>query len=787
MAVASTIGLTACGTDSDNNIQNVEPAERLQPALVKVVFNPSVGDISYPNDLLFTGTKDGTLNFPDSVIDDPTDFSDPLVAANTLDGWSTSQPFKLSFDTSAGIMLDPDSVMSGSAITVFEAVMGASQTDADCAVVPAGMGCKAGAALVFGVDYVAKASGSELTIIPLKPLKAKTTYIIALTSQLKDTLARSVSGSDAYRLVSIDVNESPLLDPAQFGLQNVVNSYENLAEQVGVPKDEIIYTMAMTTQSIDDSLQVTKQLLAASLSPETALFTTPMVEVQDTGMSVADILVAQNAIDPMDPVMMGLYSSANYLMGTVDIPNYLGVPSAENPLAPTNTPWKALCDSGVILLGETALPVEPQSQSDGVCMKFGLRDLGLDVERNLTKYNPIPAMTEMQTVDVQVTTPDLMYVNGVRAQMGMEDISEPAAGWPVVMLQHGITSRKEDMLALTGILSVNGFATAAIDHPLHNSRGYDLNMDDVNDIDARTNPFAYLNISSLLNARDNLRQSTADLMAFRLGLNFTQGASIDASQVHFVGHSLGAITGANFLALTNQENVGAADGYFAVQAGSLAMPGGGIANFLFESGSFELLIKANLAYASSPEFKAYADAMLGDAAADPLQLAGIWPDFVAGLNDEQLASVNGVFSLYTFAAQTITDSGDPINYASSLQSTGTPLHIIEVVGDGMNNLSDQVIPNMVTTHPISGSTPLINALGLEKISQTTMVEEGTVSGAVKFVKGHHGSILDPGVRPEAPDVVETSLATQEMQAEVATYFATGARAIIVNDETVVLQ
>ena len=27
---------------------------------------------------------------------------------------------------------------------------------------------------------------------------------------------------------------------------------------------------------------------------------------------------------------------------------------------------------------------------------------------------------------------------------------EPEGGWPVVILQHGITSKKEDMLALTG-------------------------------------------------------------------------------------------------------------------------------------------------------------------------------------------------------------------------------------------------------------------------------------------------------------------------------------------------
>ncbi len=780
-AVVSALSLTGCDTDTDENLQTLDPSEALKPPASSVIFDPTTGDLSYPTDLLFIGTQDGTLNFPASVIADPEDFSDPFVAANTLDGWSTHQPFKIRFAMAPGASIDPVSLQNPEAVAIFAAEMGASQTDAECSAVPAGVGCKPGDRLVFGQDFVTQADGGNLIIVPLKPLQPKTTYIIALTSTILDTYGAAVTGSDAYGLVSIDVNDAPLPDPDQYGLQVVINSFETLAESVGVERDDIIYTMAMTTQSTDDSLQVTKKLLAASLTPD-ALFATPMVSVQDSGLSVADVLISQGFIDPADPQLVGLYSSANYHVGTVTIPNYLGVPSLENPTAPINTPWKAMCDSGFMLAFAGELPAEPQSESDAVCMSFGLRDLGIDTERNITKFNPVPKLTEMQAVEVQMTTPDLAVANTVRVSMGMPEMSQPENGWPVVMMQHGITTQKEVMLALTGVLSINGFATAAIDHPLHASRGYDLDMDGVNDIDAVTNPFAYINIGALLNGRDNFKQSPADLMAFRLGLNFTQGADIDPSQVHYIGHSLGAMTGVTFLALTNTGLDPMIDPLFAVKNASLASPAGGIVNFGMASPSFGPLIKFNLANATSAEFQAYVKANIGDVEPTPDQMSSLWTSFEEMYGSEPFEAA---FSEFTFAAQSIIDSADMLNYAEALKQTNTPIHAIEIVGNGMDNLEDQVIPVLVP--PLSGSTPLMNLLGLEQVSETKQGVDGSVSGVVRFVNGHHGSLLDPGSTSSSPDVEKSARVTAEIQTQIATYLATQAGVIAVNDPEVVLK
>ena len=71
-------------------------------------------------------------------------------------------------------------------------------------------------------------------------------------------------------------------------------------------------------------------------------------------------------------------------------------------------------------------------------------------------------------------------------------------------MQHGITGYKEVMLPLTAMLSINGFATVAIDYPLHGTRGFDLNGDNVDDINASTvSTLHYVNLQNTITMRDN--------------------------------------------------------------------------------------------------------------------------------------------------------------------------------------------------------------------------------------------------------------------------------------------
>ena len=799
LAIASTLGLSACGDETIKDVENevVENGPAVTPS-ARVKFDPAAGaaGLSIPNDLIFSGTVDGTLEIP---VADPTDGSDPFVAISALDGWSISQPFPLAIDFPTGTSLNGDSASEPGSVRIFEAIMGGDANDADCTSVTRGLACKVVGELTFGQHFVTQKSGNNVVVVPIQPLKAETTYIIVMTNNLRDDNGKAVAGSTTYELARQDINTLPLGSASQLVLQGAINSYEAAVVSAGVDSDSIIYSAAMTTQSTTRVLSTVKALMAQVTLPQMiaeAQQGIPAIGVADTGMSVANVLG-----DAIPASLVPLYSAANYIRGSITLPYYSGVPSAENPLAPVNDWWRARCDSGATLAGlaaanPSAIPAGPLDENDGFCMNFGLRDLssssnpalaGIDTERNLTKFNPIPATSAMLPIDVQMTTPDLDVANAVRASMNLPALEEPANGWPVAMLVHGITSTKEQMLPITGLLSLYGIATIAIDQPLHGSRGFDLDPtnpgDEINTSTVST--LHYVNLGSMLTMRDNTRQSTADLLGLRLGMNFLGSADnsvkIDSSKVHLLGHSLGGIYGMNTVGLANTPLAPQVDPLFKISSTSLAMPGLMLANFGLDSPAFEGLAKSNLTLQLSPEFAAAVALNLPENYSQE-QLSGFYFAFYDALTDEQKATLDAGFAQFTFAAQTVTDSGDPIAYVQTLAATQTPTHLIEVVGNGVDNLSDQTVTNTAPFTPMGGTEPAIAFLGLQGVSEDT-----NGSGVVRFVNGHHSSILDPRPNAASPDAVLSARATQEMQTQVATFFASMGQLIKITDPEVVKQ
>lgn len=507
-------------------------------------------------------------------------------------------------------------------------------------------------------------------------------------------------------------------------------------------------------------------------------FGNPIPQVNEFAAGVAGGILGQ----------VGQFCAASRFEGNISLPYYSAIPTAENPLAPVNSFWTAACDSGIVLAGAgAALANATPGPNAALCQQVGLADLRIngetvDRDRHLTKFSPVPQLKGgnegFETLDVQVTVPDAQ----VAAALGFS-IQKPEAGWPVVMLAHGITSQKEDMLAVTGALSLAGFATFAIDQPIHGSRGFDLDGDGIDDLNATTvSATHYLNLGVLPTGRDNSRQSVSDLLGLRLGLNAvvdtssSQSVDIDTSNVSIFGVSLGAMTGGNFASVANTGFAGplsAFDGYFAIQAASLESPGGGIGNFLLDSGAFGPLVKGLLLSQGSPDFQAFLVSTFGTVNVSEAQLVGAVNGFLGALTAEQLAGANSLFSQFSFAAQTLIDSADPINYFANLGSN-TPVHMMTVVGDGGENLPDQVIP-VTTALPLAGQQALANIMGLELVS-TTAASASPISGIVKFTEGAHASSLSPA---------SSAAVTVEMQTQIANYLASGARAIVITNETVV--
>jgi len=337
------------------------------------------------------------------------------------------------------------------------------------------------------------------------------------------------------------------------------------------------------------------------------------------------------------------------------------------------------------------------------------------------------------TLSVQITVPN--------TALGM-----PAGPWPVVILQHGITRQKEDMLALTGALSAAGFATFAIDHPLHGERGLAsaVAADGVANASDPGETTDYMNLAFLLSGRDNLRQSMADMLGLRMAIgNSINGAfssaDFDTSNVQFVGQSLGSISGVGFTQLANGLPLG-----LNIQRSALSVPGGGIVPLLLDSASFGDLVQTSV-------------------------LAG------AGLTASDSPEViSSVLAQFAFAAQTVIDGADPLNYTRGLVELGTPIYINEVVGgETVNDLADQVIPNQSSFGGLTfgGTEPLAAFLGLQNVNSAN---NGASSGIVRFDQGTHGSLLSGDV------------ATAEMQAQVTAFLLGNGIVVGTQDGTVVL-
>ena len=146
-----------------------------------------------------------------------------------------------------------------------------------------------------------------------------------------------------------------------------------------------------------------------------------------------------------------------------------------------------------------------------------------------------------------------------------------------------------------------------------------------------------------------------------------------------------------------------------------------------------------------------------------------YPVFEAGLDAEGIAAVNTDLLTFAFAAQTVIDSSDPNVYGGMYQLFGPETLMQEVVGDGADNLPDQVIPNQSTILPFGGTEPLAAFMGIGAI------DASAASGLVRFTAGSHGSPLDPAdaTTPEAQTQIISLFSSDFLSGGAATSITVG--------------
>ncbi|MGH8371709.1 MAG: alpha/beta fold hydrolase [Gammaproteobacteria bacterium] len=548
------IALAACVKGSDSTTASPNPNAGFQAR-----FAPLSGIMPFPNDLYFNGKTNGTLNIP--VLDPTQAANAPTLAMNHLDGFGTQSVINAYFSAA----VDKTSLNAGDVI-VLQVTTDPSTKAITGFVKPLTEGTDYSVGVSTGADADGTASGTVVNITPLKPLAGSSSYLVVLTTGIKDTSGAAVTPSTDYAAIlaadapalaagadptKIDASALPetgLLPVAQFTLAQLA-----VAAGAGIAPTKIALTFSFSTEYLGASLQTMAATATATAQPTG-------VGIIDTGLTVSDAITAAGETPPAPAALAELYA------GTVALPYYSPVPTSKDPTAPLTGSW--------------------QTASGG----------------DTTALSPMPKATVAQNViPILVSIPN-----------GASGCTEPGTGWKTVIFQHGITQNRENMLAVAGSFASQCFAVVAIDLPLHGVtntkdplylKGHERTFDlpevapffSANSSTIAPSGSYFINLGSLLTSRDNLREGAADLINLTATLptmvavdNPTAPTVIntfDRSQIYFVGHSLGAIVGTTFLGVDGSKIV----------ASTLANPGGNISQLLLNSPSFAPQINAGLA------------------------------------------------------------------------------------------------------------------------------------------------------------------------------------------------
>ncbi len=701
----------------------------------RVLFAPNQGVLPYPHDAYFTPTPgvatDGTLNlpvsafFPATVRIPGTTINEPVV--NALDGFSTQAPIKLRFSTPI------DLTTSAAGIRLIEVHVDPATK--------AVLGFPAGTSpvrrvLVEGVDYEVEtapnidAGGTLVQIVPRIPLLPNNDppgatrprdigYLVLVTNALRSSGGAPIDADADYQTIKtagLANNCASITDPRLSALCNLGRSHFGAAAAAGVNPAAIVVSSSFTTQSVDIVLRVIAGQIAASPAPATLVLPLPAAT---TGAITG----------PAGPNL------ANLHMGTITLPYFLSTPVAP----PNGTGTEPLTN-----FWRAAAAPSPAT---------GLADPRN--ERNLTRFNPFPAPSTPLTVPMLIGVP--------------RTLAKPADGWPVLIYQHGITEDRGTLALLADAAAAAGFVIVGIDLPLHGIMPNDplyalsptnpnnaalpapfrvgeptFNVDYVDNATQAAGPDGtpdssgqhFINLASILTARDNVRQAIVNLMALTRatpGLDLDGNAGtvdIDPTRMHFFGWSLGGIVGSAFMGTPSAA---------PLQTVSLFAAGCGIMETLRQSPGYAPVLNNGLAAAGVP-------------------------------------TGSSIYFEFVHAAQAAVESGDGCNYVNNWADRPTLMQMIQGTPGDATRPPDRAVPN-------SSTLRLANLLGLPTIT-ATLTDPNGARALTRFTEGGHGTIAIPASGTAEAPGPETLAAYIEARTQLASFLGSEGLQIVVTNSAI---
>ncbi|WP_217527914.1 VolA/Pla-1 family phospholipase [Vibrio cholerae] len=722
--LCSALWLAGCGDETNSSGASTEVVYEsyIQQALqrdttIKFALSGKDANVPLPSFALMN-SKDGTLEIPSGS---NTSGSNPLVAMGQVDGWPITMPLFLDFK---GAGLANGEIYSG--IYLYE--LTDSMTGSPSIKTK----------LTNGPDYTAisSATSGKILIVPKKALNASSEYILAVTSEVSDANGNPVGTSASYAALK---SKNKIYSEGDIAtLQKVTQGVEKIFQLSGVDETQIVYSTWFSTQSVSNTLFATRGATASAFANGSNQLETVWKQTGlglDTAYTMqlgtpVDFAAALTADDNFSTyvgadkktAILGTYTAntVDVTKGTVRLPYYLETGSNWNTqpfesAMPSLAKIKAaLADSKEQLtIGSQLLAAGIDTSKLATDASEQLKLMGLtltksdgtalDPERYITRYSPVPKVKSVQDVPFLLFTP------------------AGAAPTDIVIYQHGVTSAKENAYAFAKNLVDKGLAVIAIDLPLHGERSLDSSRS------ANSDPLAYINLTYLAVARDNLRQSILDVLGLRAALTLSQpffaGTPLSdinvgtGSHVRMLGHSLGGIVGTSAIAESNKTlGSTAADVMYSFSGAAIQNSGGQISNLLLGSAFFGPKIKHNVALNASTEYKGFADAQCAS-----LDDSACYNLFTALATQEQLAQVTSGFQMFSYAAQTLLDTIDPYSVVSTKLSSGaltTALYFSEVDGDSVvpNSVSNPGGQLVYLSPQFAGTEPLATLLGLTTVN-----------------------------------------------------------------------
>lgn len=671
LALAAAV-LPGCGGDDKDGRQVVDPSTITVNA--KAIFQPSAGDsafLPFPNDLVFNGSVDFTLNIPGTANEGSAAtpaapfLADPLTAINTLDGFSTTANMVVRFSGA----VDSDSLRGN--LRIFKVNGGTGgKNPIPVSYTPYGVVTPLADELQYGVDFIAYVSDSAPTtgiITPLKPLEENATYLVMVTNGVLTTSGEPISADTEFASNRDNPPYWTTDGATECDYTNVPTSlatcgtFNAAVYQAAV--DAGLFTAAEALQSLEPLRQAVNNQVDAALAADGALGGS----LTSDDVVLAYSVTTQTITTPMEAAFTQADASGAFL-NVVDT----GVDSLQGA---------ADVYSGVLAIAPQF--VDPATPNSSVWQNSG---------ENLSALNGFdPDEVTTLNLPVLITVPNQTVIDATC------DAPADSPILPIAIYQHGITTNRATLLALADGLASACTIGVAIDLPKHGiPNGFTLGGTDLSALSQGSNerlvqassaagaecisggtPIEYddggpafhcpagdgfINLANLANSRDTLRQASVDLRSLYTALAngdldstalTTVDVGSDPTNVNFIGMSLGGVAAAAFVAHSTELNTAA----FNVTSGM-------ISKLVDGSASFEPVITAGL-YDSGGISKPSAD-----------------------------------YEAFLIAAQTMVDGADPINFASIIADN--------ITNDDYDVLSQEVIGSQAST---AGADCVIDGVG----------------------------------------------------------------------------